>query len=98
MDENAEKRQAALDAREAELKNRETTFAETERKRRADDDAAFVSEIVKDGRLPVGLKGRPRRCFRSLATTTSPFPKVMKRSRRRRVRPSATCFPSCRNR
>ncbi|MCD1634482.1 peptidase [Martelella mediterranea] len=66
MDKTAEERQAALDAREAELNNRETAFAESERKRRADDDAAFVSGIVKDGRLPVGLQATATALFSEL--------------------------------
>lgn len=56
------KREAALTAREAELKAREEAaaksaaeFAEAETARIAADDAAFVAEAVAAGRLPKGL-------------------------------------------
>ncbi|WP_421579117.1 peptidase [Shinella sp. M31] len=69
----AEQRQAELDAREAEIVARETkvkadetTFAETARKTRAEADAAFVAEIVTQGRLPVGLQASATALFSEL--------------------------------
>ncbi|WP_319414409.1 peptidase [uncultured Cohaesibacter sp.] len=68
-----EARQAALDVREAELKEREakqaareTEFSEAEQKRQSDEDAAFVADIVKAGRLPIGLQATATALFAEL--------------------------------
>lgn len=69
----AEQRQAELDAREAALAERETkvkadetTFAETAKKTRAEADAAFVADIVTQGRLPVSLQASTTALFSEL--------------------------------
>ncbi len=63
MTKTAEEQQAELDAREADLKARELTFAENVRKTRATEDAAFVADIVKEGRLPIGLQATATALF-----------------------------------
>jgi len=51
-----EERQAALDAREAEIAAREAAFAEERGRARRDADAALLDELVEDGRIAPGLK------------------------------------------
>jgi hypothetical protein len=57
-------KQADLDRREQEIAAREAAFAEAQkselearRRTQAADDAAFVADVVKSGRLPIGLQG-----------------------------------------
>lgn len=66
-------RLAALDAREAALKDRETTFSEASKKDRADKDAAFVDGIVKAGRLPIGLQATAVALFSELSDDVLTF-------------------------
>ncbi|CZT36368.1 hypothetical protein GA0004734_00033670 [Rhizobium sp. 9140] len=49
-------RLAELDAREAAIKARETTFSEANTKAQAAADSAFVEGVIAAGRLPIGLK------------------------------------------
>ena len=62
----AEQRQAELDAREAAIAQRETTFSEDQRKQRNSADSAFIASIVEAGRLPVGLKDAATALFSEL--------------------------------
>jgi len=61
-----DRRLAELDAREQRLKDGETTFSENQRKTRAVEDAAFVDQIVKAGRLPIGLQATATALFSDL--------------------------------
>lgn len=63
MTKTAEQQQAELDAREADLKAREVAFSETASKARATEDAAFVADVVKEGRLPIGLQATATALF-----------------------------------
>lgn len=58
---------ARLDAREAALKTDETAFAEKLQQARKADDAAFIDDVVKQGRLPTGLKGHAVALFADLS-------------------------------
>lgn len=51
-----EDRQAALDAREAEIAAKEAAFAEGTRAARRAEDAALLDALAKDGRIAPGLK------------------------------------------
>ncbi|EAQ27511.1 hypothetical protein [Roseovarius sp. 217] len=51
-----EDRQAALDAREAEIATKEAAFAEAQSKTRRAEDAALLDALAKDGRIAPGLK------------------------------------------
>lgn len=69
----AEQRQAELDAREAAVADREkaidtreTTFSESQRAARLEEDTAFVASVVTAGRLPVGLKEAATALFSEL--------------------------------
>ncbi|MEA3533718.1 peptidase [Rhizobium sp. CC-YZS058] len=66
-------RLAALDAREAALNSRETTFSETEKKAKAEADAAFVDGVVKAGRLPIGLQATAVALFSELSDDVLTF-------------------------
>jgi transcriptional regulator with XRE-family HTH domain len=52
-----EDRQAALDAREAEIAAKEAAFAENRAEVRRNEDAALLDALAKDGRIAPGLKG-----------------------------------------
>lgn len=60
-------RLAELEAREQAVADRETTFSESERVSRASVDAAFVDQIVKAGRLPIGLQETATLLFSDLS-------------------------------
>ncbi|CAN7258912.1 peptidase [Brucella pseudogrignonensis] len=62
----AEQRQTELDAREAAIAQRETTFSEDQRKQRVAADTAFVASVVEAGRLPVGLQDAATALFSEL--------------------------------
>ncbi|MFB9148750.1 hypothetical protein [Roseovarius ramblicola] len=51
-----EDRQAALDAREAEIAAKEAAFAETCAEERRKEDAALLDTLAEDGRIAPGLK------------------------------------------
>ena len=51
-----EDRQAALDAREAEIAAKEAAFAEAQSKTRRAEDAALLDTLAKNGRIAPGLK------------------------------------------
>jgi len=51
-----EDRQAALDAREAEIAAKEAAFAESRATVRRNEDAALLDALAKDGRIAPGLK------------------------------------------
>ncbi len=72
-EEEAAQRLAALDAREAELKAKEAAFSEAETKAKASADAAHVETIVKEGRLPVGLKPQALALFADLSDEAVTF-------------------------
>ncbi|TBB88262.1 peptidase [Rhizobium ruizarguesonis] len=66
-------RLAEVEAREASLKTRETTFSETERQSRNATDAAFVDQIVRAGRLPIGLQATATALFSDLSDDALTF-------------------------
>lgn len=68
-----DRRLAELQAREDDVKKRETEFAETARKTRLDEDATFVAAIVKEGRLPIGLQAAATALFSELNDGTLTF-------------------------
>lgn len=51
-----EERQAALDAREAEIAAKEAAFAESRAEERRKEDAALLDTLAKDGRIAPGIK------------------------------------------
>lgn len=63
MTKTLEQRQAELDAREAALSQKETSFSENAKKTRATEDAAFVAGMVQEGRLPIGLQATATALF-----------------------------------
>lgn len=68
-----DRRLAELQAREDDVKKREIEFAEGARKARQDEDATFVSSIVKEGRLPIGLQATATALFSELDGETLTF-------------------------
>lgn len=66
-------RLAALDAREQALNVRETTFSEGQKKTQAEADAAFVADVVKAGRLPIGLQSTAVALFSELSDDVLTF-------------------------
>lgn len=59
-------RAAELDAREAELRQREVAFAEGQRQRARDEDGAFLDGLVEAGRLPPAHRERVAAIFARL--------------------------------
>lgn len=51
-----EERQAALDAREAEIAAKEAAFAESRAEERRKEDAALLDTLAEDGRIAPGIK------------------------------------------
>lgn len=68
-----DRRLAELQTREDDQKKRETEFAEIARKSRQDEDATFVSAIVNEGRLPIGLQATATALFSELDGETLTF-------------------------
>lgn len=69
----AEARVAEIEAREKAVKDQEAAFAEATKKARATADAAFVADIVKQGRLPVGLQAQATVLFADLGDDSVTF-------------------------
>lgn len=66
-------READLAAREARVKADQDALAAQGRASRAVEDAAFVDQVVADGRLPIGLRGRAVALFAQLDEGTVSF-------------------------